>query len=66
MMSPFQVRQEPLRQPVGANEVSKAELEPLCFVRGVVKKPGYFTVRMTVSVYPPPPPAFYEIFLVFF
>ena len=26
MMSPFQVRQEPLRQPVGANQVSKVEL----------------------------------------
>ena len=33
--------------------------------REVVKKNGYFTVRLTVSVYPPPPP-YSQLFVSFF
>ena len=34
-------------------------------IRGVVKKPGYFRVRLTVRVDPPPPPPLWSAFREF-
>ena len=40
---------------------------PLCLpLREVVKKNGYFTVRLTVRVDPPPPPPYGQLFCDFF